>query len=375
MVLDIRFLRDPAGGRPKAPAAAAAALPGAGHPQADPAVWSTLLQQAVVAPRAAQFAELVQQLRLMLPNEAGIEALWGILSDAADPRRHLAALVLGYHRSWLASRSRVRRMASLAKGEPKVQLRRTMVWCLRQQDEVVAFLGDSAAGVAGEAALGLTLNRRSLPAVAEVLLLESEPRPEVESVLLQRLGELHLTGVEGLARHLLQLEAPLCPQRLARLFAHLPQVSLFRVLVEERRVPGCDPQEEGHTRRARRWQELASVARAVLHDRPGPELARYLLTCWAAADAFARRHAPLLREALRCAGAASGGALVAHCARLAERASEESVARLAQPLLELCEHLQGESAAQARALLEAWKKRSPRLRLHIYQIENGLAAG
>ena len=174
MVLDTRFPsdKDPVtAGTPKTVTGSTS-----GRTDGAPQAWAELLQEALQTPQAERFAEVVQRLRQMLPGDGGIAALWAMLGDVADGRRRLAALVLGYHRAWLASRSRLRGMVALATSEADPQVARAMVWTLRQQDEVAPFLAHRDEGVAREAALGVPLNRHCVAAVVRALLLDLHPQ-------------------------------------------------------------------------------------------------------------------------------------------------------------------------------------------------------
>jgi hypothetical protein len=361
MVLDTRF--------PDAPPELdrELAIPPAPEPAAS---LDELLANAAASTRAAEHAELVQQLRQTIPGARGIELLWSILTASGDPRRRLAAQMLGHHREWLTSRSRVRSMVALAEQEQDPLVGCAMVWALRHQDAAAGFLVHAVPAMAREAALGVALNQRSLPALLDALLVAARLSDEVTRILLHKLPALHPSLVRDVVDYLLKRTTSVRASRLLAVFACLPQLPLFQILIEERQLPDWSPQKEEDAQRARIWQQLITVARKVLVRAPSFELVRYLLTRSGESDAFSRRHARLLKAAVQRADSQEGSDLVGHFERLTQRASDEKVARLAQLLVELSERLEGESGDRARVLLEQWKDRSTQLRLRIYQMQS-----
>ena len=344
------------------------------EPQSSPAGndLEEMLNQAAHASTAREQARVVEQLRQIIPSAAGEETLWTILAAAGDSRRLVAAQMLGYHRQWLSSRSRLRQMADLARGEQDRAVARALVWGLRQRSEIGEFLTHSCPHVAREAALGLPLNRQTLPLLLHALLAPSEQGAEGERVLLEKLRSIHPSLVRDLVDLLLEQDGEMRAERLAALFECLPQLPLFEILLEERQLPDWNPQHDGQATRARIWQQLVRAARQTLERSPSFELVRFLLTRSGEDDEFARRHARFLHAAVQSTDATGGDDLIAHFERLTFRASEEKVARLAQLLVELSQRLEGDAEAQASSLLENWKNRSPDLRLKIYHLQNKL---
>jgi hypothetical protein len=331
-----------------------------------------LLDQASAAPSARDQARLARQLREIIPSASGMGSLWSIVSAPGDARRLLAVQVLGHHRDWLTSRSRVRDLVALAASEADPQVGAALVWCLRHQDAIAQLLSHADSGVAREAALGLSVNQRTVPALLDALLVVPRPPGQVQRVLLQKLCDLHHSLVRDVVDHLLATPTPVCPQRLPLILERLPQLPLFQILVEERQLPDWNSQQEEDAQRSKTWQQLVSAAAKVLTVAPCYELVRYLVTRSGEDDVFTRRHAQLLRAAVRSTDSNACGGLVAHFERLTRGASEDKVARLAQLLVELSHRLEGEPGARARCLLEQWKNRSAGLRLRIYQMQNKL---
>lgn len=366
MVLDTRFLDTSEQSWPasEADSVGATLAPAAGLDQ--------LLQQVVEASGAAEYTALVQQLRQTIPSAEGLNLLWEIAATPADPRRHAAVLMLGHHREWLTSKSRVRSLIELIFAEKDAGINAMLVWCLRQQDEVARFVNHEEGGVAREAALGVPLGKKTLPIVLDALLCSVHPHGEVGRVLLHKLRGLHPSLVRCAIDHLLAGVDPEHEHRLPAILECLPQLPLFQILIEERELPAWDPHRKGDAQRVQIWQQLVAGTQKVLMATPGHELARYLLTRSAEDEVFARRHVRLIRAAVRHGQGREGDGLVDHFERLTQRATEDKVARLAQILVELAERLEGEPGKRARSLLEEWKNRSIGLRLRIYQMENGL---
>ena len=363
MVMDIRFL-DPAEPEDTEPPEQQNARAGDDLEE--------MLDQAARAATAWEQARVVEQLRQIIPSAEGEEILWAILTAEDDSRRLVAAQMLGYHRQWLSSRSRLRQMTDLARGERDGPVARALVWGLRQRSEIGEFLTHPCQAVAREAALGLPLNRQILPLLLRALLAHSEPGAECERVLLGKLRSIHPSLVRDLVDLLLEQDGEMRAERLAALFECLPQLPLFEILLEERQLPDWNPQHDGQATRARIWQQLVRAARQTLERSPSFELVRFLLTRSGEDDEFARRHARFLHAAVQSTDATGGDDLIAHFERLTFRASEEKVARLAQLLVELSQRLEGDAEAQASSLLENWKNRSPDLRLKIYHFQNKL---
>ena len=363
MVLDIRQLNSEP--EPKAPRAGHIAEPSASDH------LDELLQQAAADPSPAARARAVEQLRHIMPSPKGIEALWKILAADGDPRRRVAAQVLGYHRSWLSSQSSLRRLLERVRQERDPAVGAALVWCLRQRDEIQEFLLHENAHLAREATLGLPLNRQTLPGLLQALLAGREA--EIERILLHKLHHIHPSLVRDLVDHLLQREWGSGAERLAPLFECVPQVPLFEIFLEEQHLATWNPQqglEEASV--SRNWHQLARIAAQVLGRTPGIELLRFLISRSGEDEGFARRHAAFLRSVLHSVDAHLGSELLTHLERLTFKASEDKVARLAQLLVEFSTKLEGQAGSQAMALFEEWKSRSTALKLKIYHLQQGL---
>ena len=338
-----------------------------------------LLQRAAGGVTPAEQAHAVDQLRQIIPSAEGIETLWTILDAADDPRRLIAVQMLGFHRQWLSSRSRLRQAVALARRERDPAVSRALVWCLRQRSEIAEFLQHECDGAAREAALGLPLNRQTLPHLLTALYNgcrateTTVDRLQVERVLLGKLRSIHPSLVRDVVDFLLEKGWEEGEERLLALFETLPQLPLFEIFLEGQQLPDWDPQQDENADRSRIWQQLVRAARQVMEGGPASDLVRHLLTRSGEDDAFARRHARFLPQILRQAKIEEGGELVSHLERLTFRASEDKVARLAQLLVELCQRLDGPAGTQAASLLEAWKGRSADLRLKIYHMQQSLA--
>ena len=368
MVLDIRWSDEPS---EAVPAPYPAPYPAGDSPAPEKDLESLLLQ-AADANGANQDSALMQQLYQIIPSPEGLDLLWKIAASPADRRRHAAVKVLGQQRQWLASRSRVRTLMRLTEEENDPEVAWMLVWCLRQQDEVAGFLGHADAAVAREAAQGVPLNKRTLPAVFDILLEDEIWSREAGAVLLGKVRNMHPSLAGPAIAHLLDAAPRVRDERLAAVLACLPQVPLFQILLEERRQPDWQPLDGRDAQRVSTWQQLAAAAQRILEVEPGYELVRYLLLRSGDDGKFARRHNRLVRAAVHAAGHFPEQDLLDDMEKLTQRASEDKVERLAQVLVELSERLEGTRAEQARGLLETWKQRSAGLRLRIYQMQHKL---
>ena len=117
MVLDIRHLSEES-----APVADASPV----GPDLD-----QLLEDAT-STRSNEQARAIEELRLLVPSETGVERLFEIAEDLDDRRRLAAIQMLGYHRSWLASPRAMRRIMELAQKERDPSVARALVWALRR---------------------------------------------------------------------------------------------------------------------------------------------------------------------------------------------------------------------------------------------------
>ena len=329
-----------------------------------------LLHQAACGKSPQERIRAVEQLRQLVPAPTGVDLLWDILAVDGDPRRVVAARMLGYHRRWLSSQSGLRRLLALLRREGDTQVGVGLVWCLRQRNEIQEFLLHEDDHVAREAALGLPLNRHTLNALLKALL--DGHRAPVERILLDKLAGIHPPLVRVLIEHLVEREWA-GDSRFTALCARLPQVALFEVLLEKRGTPNWNPQQDTRqAARSRAWRLLASIAMKVLQHSPTVELLQYMFRRSGEDEAFARRHVHFMRAALQRADALAGSELLEDLERLTAQASEVKVARMAQLLVELSARLEGEAKDRAGAMLEQWKSRSATLKLKIYHLQQGL---
>ena len=331
-----------------------------------------LLGRALGGASLAEQARAVEELRQIVPSAGGLEMLWNILETEGDPRRLVAAQILGYHRSWRSSHSSLKRLLARLRQEKDPGVVATLVWCLRQRDEVQEFLLHEHFRAAREAALGLPLNSNTLAALLQVLLVGRDA--DVERILLHKLRHIHPSQVRELVDHLLREEGEIDAGRLLPLFECLPQVPLFEIFVESRSLPAWDPQQGfDQAATSANGRPLARIAHQVLRQAPSIEILRYAMGRSSEDESFARRHAAFLREILHRVDGDIGPDLVKHLERLTSGASEDKVARLAQLLVEFSDRLEGHAGSQALALLEEWKGRSATLKLKIYHLQQGLS--
>ncbi len=364
MVLDIRDLRESVPPPTPMPASAPA------NPHRS---LEQLLKLAAGATSPTEQARAVEQLRQLIPGVDGVDYLFAVLARVGAPARLAAAQTLGFHRQWLSSRSRIRQVVQAARQAETEGMAVILVWALRQRNEAAEFLLDERPGVAVEAALGVPLNRQTLPLCVEALERAGRPFTQTETgrVLVAKLPGMHPALVQALIELLIERSLVAGAAGLLPLLEWVPQVPLFEAFV----VAGDGPDFSGQTDgalRARAWQQLARAARHLLERAPSSELLRHLLTRSGEDDGFVRRHDAFLRAAMRQADRRSGPELISHVEHLTFKASEEMVARLAQVLVELAGRLDGPAAAQASALLESWKGRSAELKLRIYQLQHKL---
>lgn len=338
-----------------------------------PADLGGLLAQVIHQGNPAAQARAVEQLRQLVPTPEGQEAVWEILAQPGDPRRLVAAQVLGYHRQWLSSPSGIRRVLAQARQEADLAVQGALVWCLRQAEEVQEFLLHPDGRIAREAALGLPLGRKTLASLVRAF--RAGRQPDLERIFLHKLRTLHPPLLGELVAHLMEEEwGEGESEKLGALFCSLPQLPLFELFIEGRGKPEL-ASEKGlaSAGRARNWHLFSRLAERALQRGPTIELLRLLLNRSSEDEAFARRHAPFLRLALNQADALMGPELLKHFERLTFKASEDRLVRLAQLLVELSFRLEGPSGAQATSLLEEWKQRSPGLKLKIYHLQQRLA--
>ena len=331
-----------------------------------------LVAAAASAGDPAERMGAVARLRVLVPTEEGVERLCRIVEDPADPRRLVAIQVLGFHRHWLFSRSSVQRVLGWARAETDPAAAASLVWVLRHRDVVQEFLGHPAAAVVREAALGLPVNPETLEALLDALL--AGAGPEAGRVLAAKLTGMHPNLAPRSVDHLLRASASTEDRALGEVLSLLPQTSVFDLLVDgsgrtawtmDARTGASRPREE-----ARRMSRLAAE---LLQQRPGADLIRFLVNRSVADEAFGRRHAAFLEQAMGNTREKIGADVLDDLERLTVGASEDRVELMARLLMSLGDKISGEdSRSQASDLLEKWKGISPALKLKIFHLQQGL---
>ncbi|MFC1526023.1 hypothetical protein ACFL6X_04335 [Candidatus Latescibacterota bacterium] len=385
MVLDIRYLRveepeaqTPTPATPSAPPPA----PGPHHaievtagpeaagpaPQVD---LEELLTIAVEAEQTETRVEVVAQLRALVPSPEGVELLGNIVEPLDDPRRLLAAQMLGHHRQWLAQKSGSERLLRWARAERDPEVGAALVWGLRNRDAIQEFLLHPMAPMAREAALGLPVNDHTVYFLVQALLVGRAP--DVDRILMEKLRGARSGLVATIVEILLEAVGEAGGEEMTALLGCLPQVPLFRIFVEGEGVPQWNPQQTAEdSARAQTWHQLARLVETALLREPSSELVRHLVSRTARDETFARRHATFLEAASGNSQAVFSPELLGDLERLTATASVDKLSRLAELLVELSDRLDGQSARQAEALLDEWKTRSPDLKLKIYHLQQGL---
>ena len=367
MVLDIRHLGDgdPGDGKPGPPPA-----PQAGDGSGDSDLEALVGSASCGDP--AERARAVARLRKLVPTEAGFEELCRIVEGSTDGRRQVAIQVLGFHRQWLLSRSAVQRVQGWARGEGAPEAARSLVWVLRQRQEVQEFLGHRSTPVAREAALGLPVNPETIESLLDALLAGVESG--VRRILAGKLGGLHPNLASPAVDHLLRVSGSVDDETLGQVISHLPQPPVFELLVDGGRRSSwtMDPTPR-ETRRQGERRRMARLATRLLGDRPGAELIRFLVNRSVADEAFGRRHAAFLQRAMDNTRDRIGPDVLDDLERLSVGASEDRVELMARLLMSLGDKISGEdSRSQASDLLEKWKGMSPALKLKIFHLQQGL---
>ena len=327
-----------------------------------------LLTAAAAAETLAQRARAVEQLRHLVPGSTGTKLLWSVMEQPGNPRRLVAAQLLGYHRRWISSAPAIERLLRMIRSEPDTEVAGALVWGLRQKDEIQEFLFRDQPTVAREAALGLPINSATIGSLISYLFAGQEN--ENRRILLEKLRTVDPRLVKELVY--LMLDADLTgadEDTLHALFQELPQVPLFNVVIE-----GKGPERAlNRPEQDRAWRRLVRACEQVLETSPGPELLRLLFEKSSEEERFARRHARFLDAVLKRADRFVGPDFLKHIERLTSHASEEKIARLAQLLVDLGNRLSGSAGEQTAELLESWKLRSAALKLKIYHMQQGLA--
>lgn len=318
-------------------------------------------------------ARAANELRALVPGAHGIDLLFEFAAQVEDVRRLPAIQALGHHRQWLSSRKRVESILRLARDERDQEMAASLVWTLRQREELREFLLHPMHTVAREAALGVPVSEGTVEAIVHAMLVGRAP--DVDTILSQKLSAMH-TSLTRMAIDVLQVMASFSSADEQRLvLENLPQAPLFEAFVEGRSRPALNPEPtEGETRALKQWHDLSRLTSQALLDRPGPELIRYLVNRCASDEPFARRHAGFLERAMAGTRAALGSEVLDDFERLTQGATEERLERMAKLLMELVDKIAGgESHSQAADLLERWKSHSPTLKLKIFHMQQGLA--
>lgn len=329
-----------------------------------------LLDRAAGDEDPAVRAAAVARLRSLVPSLDGVELMADIIESADEPRRVVAAQVLGHHRQWLAQKSAVERLVGWARAERDPEVGAALVWGLRNREAAAEFLLHPIAGMAREAAMGVPIGDGTIDAVVHTLVVGRSP--DIDRILGEKLRALRSGLVPQVIDLALSWMGEAGSEEISSVMAHLPQVPLFRIFIQGEGVPQWRADQTAEdSQRARTWHQLAGLVEAALLAAPGPDLVRHLVSNTARDDAFARRHAAFL-EAAGKTGAVFSPELLHDLARLTATASNEKLSRLAELLVELSGRLEGDSARRAEALLEEWKTRSPDLKLMIYHLQQGV---
>lgn len=339
---------------------------------APPVTLEGLLEVVVDGESLQVRAAAVAQLRALVPGDEGIELLCRVVETLDDPRRNTAVQILGHHRQWLGSKPGLERAIAWLRLELDPEVATSLAWALRHKDVLAEFLLHPAAGVAREAALGLPVTAKTLPALVRVLLMGRSP--DVDRILSEKLSAIHNNQAMSVAQLLLDWEGEVGEEELNAAIACLPQVPLFVEFVEQAGQadwhPAQTPTEADQARSRHRITQL--IERSLLRS-PSAELVRHMINRIGQDDGFARRHTSFLRAAATNTDAVFGAELVDDLARLTIGASEEKLARMAQMLMELSHKLDVGSKPQAQALIEQWMTRSPNLKLKIYHMQQGIS--
>jgi len=317
-------------------------------------------------------ARSATQLRALVPGSDGIELLFDLASRDGDPRRLPAIQVLGHHRQWLSTRTRVETILKLARAERDPEISAALVWTLRQREELREFLLHTMHTVAREAALGVPVSNSTVEAIVHAMLVGRAP--DVDMILAQKLPDMQASHAK-MAIDILQVMAAFSSTEEQRLVVEsLPQPPLFEAFVEGRSRPALNPEPtEGETLALKQWHDLSRLTLQALLDRPGANLIRYLVNRCAADEPFARRHAGFLQKAMAGTRDTLGAEVLDDFERLTQGATEERIERMALLLMELIDKIAGgESHSQALDLLEKWKSHSPALKLKIFHMQQGL---
>lgn len=374
MVMDIRHLRDEAGhGRDRpleeAVAPVAAAQPAAPcEPEIDLEELVTLLAQG----DNGKQVQAAEQLRVLVPNDVGIDRLCAIIEDTTDPRRLPALQILGFHRRWLSSRSQLERVLVWARVEEDPEAATAIAWLLRGREVLQELLLHPVASVSREAALGLPVGEATLATMLDALLVGRGP--DIDRILTQRLTSMHPSLTGRAVDHILLGGDHVTDAALSHVLAHLPQQQLFELLVEgSSRPPWTAEHCAQDNQRLQRWHHVARLASGALLHAPSGELIRYLVNRSASDDMFARRQAVFVKAAMDNTRDVIGPEMLDDLERLTSNATDDRLERMARMLLDLSDKIAGgETHSHVADLLEKWKSRSPALKLKIFHLQQGL---
>ena len=189
-------------------------------------------------------AAAMEQLRALLPSREGTDFLAGIVEDPADPRRLVAAELLGFHRGWLAARSGVERLIRWVRKETDPEVGSALVRALRGRSEVSGFLLHRIPAVAREAARGLPVGKETAPAQVKAILDGCES--EVGTILMEKLRTAPGSLAAKIGELVVEWVGSAGDEAISQLVARLPQVELFEHFVENE---GCPPSIPGPAKR------------------------------------------------------------------------------------------------------------------------------
>ena len=326
-----------------------------------------LLTAAAQGESLGQRARAVEHLRHLVLGISGFKLLWSVLEQPGDPRRLVAAQVIGYHRRLISSAPVMERLLRTIRLEANTWVAAALVWGLRQKDEIQEFLFGDQPKVAREAALGLPVSHATLESLVGYLFAGQEN--DNRRILLEKLRTIDPKLVKELVYHILDEDLTESEdETLHAVFQELPQVPLFNVTIES----GGPERALDRPEQDRAWRRLIRAVEQVLEAAPGPELLRYLFEKSSEEERFARRHARFLDAVLMRADRFVGSDFLMYIERLTNQASEDKIARLAQLLVDLGSRLSGTAGEQAAELLESWKTRSAALKLKIYHMQQGI---
>lgn len=337
-----------------------------------PAALEELLDAAVDGESLQVRTAAVAQLRSLVPSDEGIELLCRIVETLDDPRRNTAVQILGHHRQWLGAKTGLERAVAWLRLELDPEVATSLTWALRHKDVLAEFLLHATPGVAREAALGLRVTAKTLPALVRALLMGRSP--DVDRILSEKLAVIHNNQAMSVVQLLLDWEGEVGEEELNSAIACLPQVPLFVEFIEQAGQSDWRPaQTPTEADRARSRHHISQLIERSLLRSPSGELVRHMINRIGQDDGFARRHTSFLRAAATNTDAVFGAELVDDLARLTIGASEEKLARMAQMLMELSNKMEVGSKPQAQALIEEWMSKSPDLKLKIYHMQQGIS--